>query len=214
MNQKIYNKLKHIWPCSDDMLSNTFGVKIEQGGMPLDQLTYKIDEIIMHKFFSEIWQPRIKKFKYSGLKLVDEINNLKPRAVLDVGCGYNEFKDKIDNLIGIDPYNQHADIQVKIEDYNTDKKFDVLISLGSINFGSKQKIELQIAKMYDLLFPGGKIFFRVNPGIKHAYELGEWIDFFPWNVLYITELAKKYNFSVLDLRHDAFERIYFVYSKL
>ena len=28
------------------------------------------------------------------------------------------------------------------------------------------------------------------------------------------EMAKKYNFSVLDLRHDAFDRIYFVYGKL
>jgi hypothetical protein len=27
-------------------------------------------------------------------------------SVLDVGCGYNEFKGKINNLTGLDPYNK------------------------------------------------------------------------------------------------------------
>jgi hypothetical protein len=214
MNLNIYNKLKEIWPCSNKTLFDTFGVDVEQDGLEIDSLTYEIDETIMHKFFAEIWQPRLKKFKYSGLKLIDEINSLKPRAVLDVGCGYNEFKGKINNLVGIDPYNKNADVQVKIEDYQTQEKYDVIISLGSTHFGPQQKIETQMSKMYNLLEPQGKIFFRVNPGINNEYEMTKWINFFPWNVFFITEMAKKHNFSVLDLRHDAFDRIYFVYGKL
>ena len=214
MNLNIYNKLKQIWPCSDKTLFDTFGVHVDQDGLEIDSLTYEINETIMHKFFSEIWQPRLKKFKFSGLKLIDEINALNPRSVLDVGCGYNEFKGKINNLIGIDPYNKNADVKVKIEDYQTQDKFDVIISLGSTHFGPQQKIEEQMSKMYNLLEPQGKIFFRVNPGINDEYEMTKWINFFPWNVFFITEMAKKYNFSVLDLRHDAFDRIYFVYGKL
>ena len=49
----------------------------------------------------------MKKWKYSGLALIDEVNNLKPRAVLDVGCGDGilmEFliKEKKVNIRGIE----------------------------------------------------------------------------------------------------------------
>lgn len=214
MNLKIYNKLKEIWPCSDDILSNTFGVDIEQEGMEIDQLTYNIEESIMNKYFSEIWQPKLKKFKFSGLKLIEEVNALNPRAVLDVGCGYNEFKGKINNLIGIDPYNSHADIQIKIEDYNTTEKFDVILCLGSINFGTHDKIvkELQVCK--NLLADGGKMFFRVNPGLQHEAPESKFINFYPWNVYAITEIAKQFDLAVLDLRHDFNDRIYFVLARL
>ena len=214
MNIKIYDKLKIIWPCSDDVLSKTFGVDITQDGLEIDQLTYNIEEVIMHKYFSEIWQPKLKKFKFSGLKLIDEVNALNPRAVLDVGCGYNEFKGKINNLIGIDPYNSHADIQIKIEDYNTTEKFDVILCLGSINFGTHDKIikELQVCK--NLLADGGKMFFRVNPGLEHESPESKYINFYPWNVYAITEIAKQLDLAVLDLRHDFNDRIYFVLAKL
>ena len=62
----------------------------------------------------------MKKYKYSGLKLIDEVNSLNPRRVLDIGCGYHEFKDKIHNLVGIDPYNDAADIHVKLLDHHPD----------------------------------------------------------------------------------------------
>ena len=213
MNQKIYNKLKEIWPCSDEMLSSTFGVDIVQDGMEIDQLTYHIDDEILHKYFSEIWQPKLKKFKFSGLKLIDEVNALDPRAVLDVGCGYNEFKGKIKNLIGLDPYNTHADLQIKIEDYSTDQKFDVILCLGSINFGTHDKImrELQVCK--NLLADDGKMFFRVNPGLEHEAPESKYINFYPWNVYTNTEIAKQLDLSVLDLRHDFNDRIYFVLAK-
>lgn len=214
MNQKIYNKLKQIWPCSDTVLSTTFGVDIEQDGMEIDQLTYHIDDAILHKYFSEIWQPKLKKFKFSGLRLIQEVNALNPRAVLDVGCGYNEFKGKINNLIGLDPYNHHADLQIKIEDYSTTDKFDVILCLGSINFGSHDKILKEITVCKNLLADGGKMFFRVNPGLEHEPVESQYIDFYPWNVYQITELAKKLDLAVLDLRHDFNDRIYFVYAKL
>ena len=214
MNQKIYNKLKQIWPCSDHTLCSTFGVDIVQDGMEIDQLTYYIDDAILHKYFSEIWQPKLKKFKFSGLKLIDEINALNPRAVLDVGCGYNEFKGKIKNLIGLDPYNANADLQIKIEDYTTSKKFDAILCLGSINFGTHVKIVRELEVCKNLLAEGGKMFFRVNPGLEHKAPESMYIDFYPWNVYAITEIAKQLGLAVLDLRHDFNDRIYFVLAKL
>ena len=214
MNIKIYTKLKEIWPCSDKRLSDVFGVNVVQDGLEIDQLTYEIEDAILHKYFSEIWQPKLKKFKFSGLKLIDEVNALNPRAVLDVGCGYNEFKNKIHNLIGLDPYNKNADIQIKIEDYNTTEKFDVILCLGSINFGTHDKIIKELSVCTNLLANGGKMFFRVNPGLEHEAPESKYINFYPWNVYQITEIAKQLNLSVLDLRHDFNDRIYFVLAKL
>ncbi len=213
MNKKIYNRLNGMLPCSNEELSEEFGCTVDQTNMSVNELAQHIDDLIMHKYFSEIWQPRLKKFKYSGLKLIDDVNNLKPRAVLDVGCGYNEFKGKIENLIGIDPYNKHADIQVGILEYTTTEKFDVMLCLGSINFGDDVKIEKETKKCAELLAPGGKMFFRVNPGIQHDNKESQYIEFYPWNVYNITELAKKLNLAVLDLRHDWNDRIYFVLAK-
>ena len=173
-----------------------------------------IDNQCLNAYFSKIWQPDMKKWKYSGLKLVDEVNALNPRSVLDVGCGYNEFKGKIRNLTGIDPYNDRADYKISIMDFRSNEKFDVILCLGSINFGSQDKITAEIAKTVHLLEEGGTIFFRVNPGVSHDTKESRWIEFFAWNVPFIIELAEKFNLKVLDIRDDANQRKYFVYRKI
>jgi len=155
----------------------------------------------------------MKKWKYSGVALIDEVNNLKPRAVLDVGCGYNEFKGKINNLIGIDPYNDRADMQVSAMEYKTDKLFDVVLCLGSVNFGNREKIIAEVSRCVNLLADGGTMFFRVNPGIQHDRPESQWIEFFSWNVPFIIELAEMFNLQVLDIRDDTNQRKYFVYKK-
>ena len=139
MNLKILNKLESIIKTSPQALRDpfklrqliqaTFNIQVMDVSGTIAELTDKIDNAVLAKYFGEIWQPRTKKFKYSGLKLVDEINALKPRSVLDLGCGYNEFKGQIKNLIGIDPYNKNADHQMHILDYKPNKKFDVVIVL-------------------------------------------------------------------------------------
>jgi len=113
MNLKILNELERVIKTSPQVLRDpfklrqliqaTFDVTVMDCGGTLAQLTDKIDEAILAKYFGEIWQPETKKFKYSGLRLVDEINKLKPRSVVDLGCGYNEFKKQIPNLIGVVP---------------------------------------------------------------------------------------------------------------
>ena len=79
----------------------------------------------------DIWEYVIPIWKISGL--FKRIKSKKEQTVIDIGCGYNEFKGKIKNLIGIDPYNDRADIDVHTLDYKPDIQFDVAICLGSIN---------------------------------------------------------------------------------
>ena len=218
MNKKIFAKLlghsqNDIDKITQPYILETFGVEVARCDT-LELYAEAIDVACLHKYFSKYWENDIKKWKYSGLALVDEVNNLKPRAVLDVGCGYNEFRGKIDNLIGIDPYNDLADIEVGALEYRTDKKFDVILCLGSVNFGNRDKIIAEVGRCVDLLADGGTMFFRVNPGVQHNKPEAEWIEFYAWNVPFIIELSEIFNLKILDIRDDSNQRKYFIYRKL
>ena len=217
MNKKIFAQLlahsqNDLAKITDPYIRETFGVTVKRCDT-LEQYTQAIDDACLHNYFSKYWNNDMKKWKYSGLALVDEVNNLKPRAVLDVGCGYNEFKGKINNLIGIDPYNDRADFEVSTMDYKTDQKFDVILCLGSVNFGSRDKIIAEVGRCVNLLADGGTMFFRVNPGIQHDKPEAKWIEFFAWNVPFIIELAELFNLQVMDIRDDTNSRKYFIYRK-
>ena len=218
MNKKIFAQLlghsqNDLDKITQPYILETFGVEVNRCDT-LEQYAEAIDIACLHKYFSKYWENDIKKWKYSGLTLIDEVNSLKPRAVLDVGCGYNEFRGKINNLTGIDPYNDKADHEVSTLEYRTDQKFDVIMCLGSINFGSRDKILAEIGRCVDLLEDGGTMFFRVNPGVQHNKPEAKWIEFFAWNVPFIIELSEIFNLKVLDIRDDSNQRKYFIYRKV
>ena len=217
MNKKIFAKLlghsqNDLDKITQPYILETFGVKVKICET-LEQYVEAIDDACLHKYFSKYWQNDMKKWKYSGLALIDEVNSLKPRAVLDVGCGYNEFKGKIDNLIGIDPYNDLADFKTGTLDYKTDDKFDVILCLGSVNFGNRDKIIAEMEKCVELLADGGTMFFRVNPGVQHDKPEADWIEFYAWNVPFIIDLAEMFQLKILDIRDDTNQRKYFIYRK-
>ena len=217
MNKKIFAKLlahslNNLNKTTQPWIKETFGVEIKRCET-LGQYADVIDDACLHRYFSKYWQNDMKKWKHSGLQLIDEVNSLKPRAVLDVGCGYNEFKGKIKNLIGIDPYNDNADLKVSVVEYKTTQKFDVILCLGSVNFGSREKILSEVGKCVNLLAEQGTMFFRVNPGLSHDKPEAKWIEFFGWNVPFIIELAEMYNLKILDIRDDTNSRKYFVLRK-
>jgi len=81
---------------------------------PLRNIVDTISERYIKRFFGEIWRPRTDDYNHTGWQLVEEVNRLNPQNVLDVGCGYHPFKGRIQNLVGIDPYNDAADYQVDI----------------------------------------------------------------------------------------------------
>ena len=217
MNKKIFAELlaysqNDTKKITQPYIKEKFGVEVKRCDT-LEQYVQTIDDACLHKYFSKYWQNDMKKWKYSGVALIDEVNSLKPRAVLDVGCGYNEFKGKIDNLIGIDPYNDKADLEVSTLEYKTDQKFDVVLCLGSVNFGNREKIIAEVGRCVNLLADGGTMFFRVNPGVQHDRPEADWIEFFAWNVPFIIELSEMYNLKILDIRDDSNQRKYFVLRK-
>lgn len=224
MNHKILDAVENLLQTSPQLLRNshklrqaivgTFDVELEDISFgSIGELVDKIDDAVLGRYFTEVWQPEMKKFKYSGLSLIHEVNSLKPRRVLDIGCGYNEFRGKINNLVGLDPYNHFADIQCKIAEYRTEEKYDVILALGSINFGSTDKIFTELERAVDLAAPNGKLFFRVNPGLQHTPPESRWVSFYPWNSNFIINCADYFGVDVLDIKHDSNNRLYFVWSK-
>ena len=171
-----------------------------------------LSERYILRFFSEIWKPRTGDYEHTGWELADEINQLNPVSVLDVGCGYHPFKGLIQNLIGIDPYNNCADYEVDILDYKVKpESHDVIIALGSINFNSREDIQARFAHCVSLLRPGGKFFLRANPGITH--KTGPYVEIFAWTFEVVNEFAELYNLKLDTFKRDANERLYFVYTK-
>ena len=179
----------------------------------LREITDDLSERYILRFFSEIWKPRTGDYEHTGWELAEEINKLNPKNVLDVGCGYHPFKGRIQNLIGIDPYNNCADYEVDILDYKVKpESHDVIIALGSINFNSKDEIEGRFAHCVDLLAPAGKFFLRANPGVTH--KTGPYVEIFNWTFEVVNEFAEKYNLKLETFKKDANDRLYFVYTKL
>jgi len=179
----------------------------------LKQIVDDLSERYTHRFFAEIWKPRTGDYEHTGWSLVDEINALNPESVLDVGCGYHPFKGRIQNLVGIDPYNNCADYEVDILDYRVKPaSHDVIIALGSINFNSRDDIEQRFSHCVNLLKPGGKFYLRANPGITH--KTGPYVEIFPWTFEVVNEFAETYQLQLETFKRDANERLYFVYTKL
>ena len=179
----------------------------------LRSISDDLSERYILRFFSEIWKPRTGDYEHTGWDLADEINRLNPERVLDVGCGYHPFKGRINNLIGIDPYNNCADYEVDILDYKVKPaSHDVIIALGSINFNSKDEIEQRFAHCVSLLRVGGKFYLRANPGIPH--RTGPYVEIFPWSFEIANEFAERYNLHLDTFKRDANDRLYFVYTKL
>ncbi len=177
------------------------------------EVTDRLDKLYLGRFFGEIWKPSTDIYQYSGWKIIDEINKENPKAVLDVGCGYHPFKGRIENLVGVDPYNNCADYMVDILEFNVElEHFDHIIAFGSLNFNSKHDIEIRFKKVVDLLALDGKLYIRANPGI--SWSNGFFVDIFPWSFEIAYEFSQKYNLELVTFKKDNNNRLYFVYRKL
>ena len=165
------------------------------------------------EYFRDNWKPDYDKFEYSGWKLLQQI---RPKdQILDIGCGYNLFKEKLgDRVWGIDPANDKADQMISWEDYTPLARaghpaFNVYLALGSLNFGTEEEVEAQIKKLADVCKKGDRIYWRQNPGTgDHPWKGVENVRFYPWSIEKNYEWADKYGFWVRECREDTGNRIY------
>ena len=197
-----------------DAILTEFGLNNLNFNGTVYNLVCNIDEKYNERFWGQgIWQPRTDQYQYTGWGLVDEVMKHNPKSVLDVGCGYNQFKPRIPNLVGIDKYNNSADFMVDILEYNVEpNSYDAVLVLGSINFGSYEDVSIRFGKVFNLTAPGGRVYVRANPGEIH--KNGPYIDIFPWDFDSVYRIAKEHNVKLITtLKKDNGNRLYFVFEK-
>ena len=166
----------------------------------------------LNNYFAETWQSNLNQYKYSGWALVDKVR--PGETVIDVGCGRNEFRERIPNLIGVDPANALADYRLSIEGFQTAERFDVAFCLGSINFGGEDTILNQIKHVVRLLKPSARIYWRCNPGIAdHGNEECKDIKFFPWTLDKHVKYSEQFGFRLITCKWDSNNRLYAEWSR-
>ena len=192
-----------------DQISETFDLDVDFHGT-VEDITNQIDQKYLARFFGKIWRPRTDEFGFTGWALIDEIKKNQPKRILDIGCGYNQFKPHLPGLIGIDPYNPAADYMVDILDFEDDQLFDAVLILGSINFNQYEDVLLRMEKAASFLRPGGEIYQRANPGIQH--ETGPWVEVFPWSFKYVKDFGRRLSLEIVTFKQDQ-DRLFIVYKK-
>lgn len=150
-------------------------------------------------------QPEVGRLRHmfwlrcSGYRLLERID-LNER-VLDVGCGRNPFKGRLPNLVGIDPATDEADIKVTLQDYQTTELFDIILCLGSIQYGDMAFVRSQVAKVVSLLETTGRIYWRSNPYIN-SYSPKINGKGFVWDQFIHNNLAAEFGFQVTDFQEE------------
>jgi hypothetical protein len=153
-------------------------------------------------FHPSAWRSSLARFPLSGFALVDVVARLQPRFVVDAGCGYNEFKGRIPNLLGIDLVNPAADLVCDMcEAPIRDRSIDVVLALGSVNFGDADEIERTLAILVGWLVPYGVLLMRGNPGDA----LDPQIRVFPWSKAAIAKFAERLDLTVLEIAEEPYE---------
>ena len=127
------------------------------------------------------------------------------KSVIDVGCGFNPYKEYNDNLIGIDIVNKKADFNCDILNFSPgDRKFDVAICYGVLHFNSYHWIRERLEWVVKNTTDDGQILMKVNPSSKEdqAEELrsSDVIWFHRWNHGLAQHFADIYNLEVWNWR--------------
>ena len=151
-----------------------------------------LQQQIISTFSKKVSRPgELIKFTENSIEMIDAINAMNPTLVLDLGCGTNFYKSRIKNLIGIDILDEDEDIICPIESIDSifqPNSADVILALGSINFGKDDLILQQLEQVYKVCKPGGLIYFRVNQNPSHEI-------FYTWDFDKIEAYTKKLGFE-------------------
>jgi 2-polyprenyl-3-methyl-5-hydroxy-6-metoxy-1,4-benzoquinol methylase len=172
-----------------------------------------IDKNQINEYFANYWRSN-SNFHYTGVNYI--LNLIGPKdEILDVGCGYNLFKEHLGSrLYAFDPALDYGDELTDVENFNPKgKQWDVVLCLGSINFGDISIIRPQVEKVISLVKPRGRIIWRQNPGRQdHSNEECKKIDFFPWTFEWNYQLARDNGCKVTDIKWDRGYRSHRIYS--
>jgi len=141
-------------------------------------MEHDINGVKTHFNRSPYTKDRFETHSHSSENLVPFINKLNPKFCIDIGCGQNNFKGLIPNVIGIDVADYpEADINMGIEEVHELGIFghnsaDVVMALGSLNFGTWDLIVKQFGLAIDWVKPGGVFIVRVRLREDQMFKRG------------------------------------------
>ena len=68
------------------VVNGVFDVELNQiDDTEIHALAEQIDRECLRNYFGKVWQAETKKYKYSGLAIIDEVNSMNPDNVVDIG---------------------------------------------------------------------------------------------------------------------------------
>jgi len=166
--------------------------------------------------------PLKQYFKYTWKQteidshVVEEIKNVK--SVIDVGCGFNQYKQFNNKLIGIDYSNDKADWVGDLIYYKTNIKFEVAICYGILHFYSYDWIRRRLGWIIDNTTKNAKILMKVNPN-NPRLDAPDLVWFDKWNRGLVEHFAEIYDLTISNWREwktpeDGSSRIKFDYKKI
>lgn len=152
------------------------------------------------------WELMEKKNSFIAISTVNHILNqcknigkpIKDLMVLDVGCGSGQFAfeiaKKVKRVVGVEPFKKAylqaiakkkklklveniTFINIPIEKYNTEQKFDLVLCLTILEHMPEAKTSFN--KIFALLKEGGKIYLTV-PNKLWPYEYHYRLPFLSW----------------------------------
>jgi hypothetical protein len=173
-----------------------------------------INQQQINEYFAGPWRAKnrgIEKFQLTGYNLIEKIE--PGESVIDVGCGSNPFRGRIPNLVGVDPAFPEADYQMTLEEFvnrGVIQRFNVAFCLGSVNFGTHQDVENQIALLMRVMRTRDtRIYWRCNPGVHdHGNPEFDSVPVYAWTFEDHIEWAEKFGYEIRELEWDTNNRIY------
>jgi hypothetical protein len=162
-----------------------------------------INQKLVNEYFAFSWK---SGDNWTITNTANIASMIKPdETVLDVGCGYNPFKQYLgDRLYAFDPAIAYGNELCSLEDFNSaGNQWDVVLCMGSINFGDEDHIASQIEKVVSLTKKGGRIYWRQNPGqADHDNEECKSVPFFKWSAERNYSFATRFGCQVVDFKVD------------
>jgi cyclopropane fatty-acyl-phospholipid synthase-like methyltransferase len=197
--------------------------------MSLGENKYYMNQSFEANYYLNEYQPGLGNYLKAGITLANRIKD--GEQVLDIGCGNNEFKTVLNNVIGIDSFNTDADILVAFDDYVPEIIFDVVFCLGVFHFCSDEVMERRITKIKSCTKSGSRVYWRNHPVNTGDPAIDAWatadtdkfkqiyttwltdhnlsldstenkFDLYPWNFEKHYVLANKFGFKVTELCYD------------
>ena len=191
---------------------------IDQNGRDFMVELETIDAVKKHFNWSPYSKERWATHNLSSLNLVEFINSREPNLVVDIGCGKNNFKGLVPNVIGIDVADYpEADLNLSLEQVYEQGiigagSADVVLALGSLNFGTWEHVKQQFRMAIDFVRPGGVFVVRVRLHLSRdgakplSLQQGPGRIQHNWNWEYVAELHELYKDQVDYLVEPALEK--------